>query len=127
VESAFFHVPIHPKHRKFFSSHLALPLFVKQVYRAAARRLLCLFKTRPRSSGALGSNVSAPAPPLSPSRRVQSCGVAARLDQLAQDLDECHVRCNSSSPPPRHAHAVVCRRLVDHLLLLRKRQGRDKL
>ncbi len=29
VESAFFHVPIHPKHRKFFSSHLTLPLFVK--------------------------------------------------------------------------------------------------
>jgi hypothetical protein len=26
VESAFFHVPIHPKHRKFFSSHLALHL-----------------------------------------------------------------------------------------------------
>jgi len=29
VESVFFHVPIHPKHRKFFSIHLALPLFVK--------------------------------------------------------------------------------------------------
>ncbi len=29
VESAFFHVLIHPNHRKFFSSHLALPLFVK--------------------------------------------------------------------------------------------------
>ena len=28
VESVYFHVPIHPKHRKFFSSHLALPLFV---------------------------------------------------------------------------------------------------
>jgi hypothetical protein len=32
VESAFFHVPIHPKHRKFFSSHLALPLFVKNKF-----------------------------------------------------------------------------------------------
>ena len=32
VESAFFHVPIHPKHRKFFSSHLALPLFVKNMF-----------------------------------------------------------------------------------------------
>jgi hypothetical protein len=29
VESTFFHVPIHPKHRKFFSSHLTLTLFVK--------------------------------------------------------------------------------------------------
>jgi hypothetical protein len=33
--------------------------------------------------------------------------------------DERHVRCSSKSPPPRHAHAVVCRRLVDRLLLLR--------
>jgi hypothetical protein len=32
VESAFFHVPIHPKHRKFFSSHLALSLFVKNKF-----------------------------------------------------------------------------------------------
>ena len=32
VESAFFHVPIHPKHRKFFSSHWALPLFVKNTF-----------------------------------------------------------------------------------------------
>ncbi len=32
VESAFFHVPIHPKHRKFFSSHLALPLFVNNKF-----------------------------------------------------------------------------------------------
>jgi hypothetical protein len=32
VESAFFHVPIHPKHHKFFSSHLALPLFVKNKF-----------------------------------------------------------------------------------------------
>jgi hypothetical protein len=32
VESAFFHVPIHPKHRKFFSSHLALPIFVKNKF-----------------------------------------------------------------------------------------------
>jgi hypothetical protein len=32
VESAFFHVLIHPKHRKFFSSHLALPLFVKNKF-----------------------------------------------------------------------------------------------
>jgi hypothetical protein len=30
VESAFFHVPIHPKHRKFFSSHLELSLFVNK-------------------------------------------------------------------------------------------------
>jgi hypothetical protein len=32
VESAFFHVPIHPKHRKFFSTHLALPLFVNNKF-----------------------------------------------------------------------------------------------
>jgi hypothetical protein len=32
VESAFFHVPIHPKHRKFFCSNLALPLFVKNKF-----------------------------------------------------------------------------------------------
>jgi hypothetical protein len=32
VESAFFHVPIHPKHRKFFSRHLALPLFVNNKF-----------------------------------------------------------------------------------------------
>ncbi len=32
VESVFFHVPIHPNHRKFFSSHLALPLFVKNKF-----------------------------------------------------------------------------------------------
>jgi hypothetical protein len=32
AESVFFHVPIHPKHRKFFSSHLALPLFVKNKF-----------------------------------------------------------------------------------------------
>ncbi len=31
-ESVFFHVPIHPKHRKFFSSHLALPLFVNNKF-----------------------------------------------------------------------------------------------
>jgi hypothetical protein len=32
VESAYFHVPIHPKHRKFFSSHLALSLFVNNKF-----------------------------------------------------------------------------------------------
>ncbi len=32
VESAYFHVPIHPKHLKFFSSHLALPLFVNDKF-----------------------------------------------------------------------------------------------
>ncbi len=69
----------------------ATALCQEQVYRAATRRILCLFKTRPRASGVLGSNASVPATPLSPSRRVQPCGVAARLDQLAQDLDERHV------------------------------------
>ncbi len=32
VESEFFHVPIHPKHRKFFSRHLVMPLFVKNKF-----------------------------------------------------------------------------------------------
>jgi hypothetical protein len=32
VESAYFHVPIHPKHRKFFSTHLAVPLFVNNKF-----------------------------------------------------------------------------------------------
>jgi hypothetical protein len=32
MESAFFHVPIHPKHSKFFVIHLALPLFVKNKF-----------------------------------------------------------------------------------------------
>jgi hypothetical protein len=32
VESAYFHVSIHPQHRKFFSSHLALPLFVNNKF-----------------------------------------------------------------------------------------------
>jgi hypothetical protein len=32
VESAYFHVPIHPKHHKFFSSHLALSLFVNNKF-----------------------------------------------------------------------------------------------
>jgi hypothetical protein len=32
VESAFFHVPIHPKHCKFFSSHLAPPLLVNNKF-----------------------------------------------------------------------------------------------
>ncbi len=32
VESVFFHVPIHPKQRKFFSNHLELPLFVNNKF-----------------------------------------------------------------------------------------------
>jgi hypothetical protein len=32
VESVFFHVLIHPKHRKFFSSYLVLPLFVNNKF-----------------------------------------------------------------------------------------------
>ncbi len=32
VESAYFHVPIHPTHRKFFSSDLVLPLFVNNKF-----------------------------------------------------------------------------------------------
>jgi hypothetical protein len=32
VESEYFHVPIHPQHRKFFSSHLVLLLFVNNKF-----------------------------------------------------------------------------------------------
>ena len=32
VESAFFRIPIHPKHRKFFWSHLVLPFFVNNKF-----------------------------------------------------------------------------------------------
>ncbi len=32
VESVFFHVPIHPNCRKFFSSHLSMPLFVNNKF-----------------------------------------------------------------------------------------------
>jgi hypothetical protein len=32
VESVFFHVTIHPNHRKFFSSYLVLPLFVNNKF-----------------------------------------------------------------------------------------------
>ncbi len=97
----------------------AAALCQEQVYRAAARRLLCLLKTRPRAIGALGSNAAAPAPPLSSSRRIFPCRMAAWVDELAQDLDERHVRSSSSSSPPRNAHAVVRRRLVDFLFLFR--------
>jgi hypothetical protein len=32
VESVLFHVPIHPKQHKFFSSYLTLPLFVNNKF-----------------------------------------------------------------------------------------------
>jgi hypothetical protein len=41
------------------------------------------------------------------------------LDELVQDLDECHIRSSSCTSPSRNAHVVVRRRLVDRLLLLR--------
>ena len=91
----------------------------QQVHRPAARRLLCLHQTRPRAISALGSNAAAPAPSLSSSRGVLPCSPAARVDDLAQNLDERHVRFSSSRSPPRHAHTVLRRRSVDRLLLLR--------
>ncbi len=92
----------------------------QQVHRGATRRLLCLHQTRPRAISALGSNVAVPAPSLSSSRRVIPCSLAARVDELVQNLDERHVRCNSSTSPPRHAHTTLCRRFVDRLFLLRR-------
>ncbi len=41
VESAYFHVPIHPSHRKFFAPHLALPLFVKNNMCSAGNTVTC--------------------------------------------------------------------------------------
>jgi hypothetical protein len=67
-----------------------LPFFVKNKFieLQPGGYFVCSRPDRPRATGALGSNASAPAPPLSSSRRVLPCGVAARVDQLAQDLDE---------------------------------------
>jgi hypothetical protein len=88
VESAYFHVPIHPKHRKFFSIHLALPLFVNNKFIDLQQGGYFVFLSR---------------------------SFAARLDQLAQNLDKCHVSSRRSPSPPRHAHTALCRRPLDHL------------
>ena len=97
----------------------AAALCQQQIHRTAARRLFRLLQTRPRAIGAFGSNAFAPAPPLSSSRRVFTCGLAARLDQLAQNLDKCHVSSRRSPSPPRYAHTALCRRPLDRLQLLR--------
>jgi hypothetical protein len=119
VESAFFHVPIHPKHRKFFSSHLALPLFVKNKFieLQPGGYFVC---SRPD----LVSSVPSDQTPLylrhlyhqviEFSHATLSLGWTS-----SQDLDERHVRSNNSSSPSRITHDVVRRRLVDRLLLLR--------
>jgi hypothetical protein len=85
VESTYFHVPIHLKHHKFFSSHLALPLFVNNKF----------------------------------IERVLSRGLAVRLDQLAKNLNKCHVSSRRSPSPPRYAHTALCRRPLDRRQLLR--------
>ena len=92
VESAYFHVPIHSKHRKFFSRHLALPLFVnnKFIELHATRRLFRLYQTRPRAIGVL----------------------------VDQDMDKCHVSRSSSASPPWYEHSALCRRPLDRLQLL---------
>jgi hypothetical protein len=92
----------------------------QQVHRVTARILLCLYQTRPRVISTLGSNASAPAPPLSSSRRVLPCIPADRVDELAQNLDECHVRSSCNTSPSRNTHTTLCRRFVDRLLLLRR-------
>ncbi len=86
---------------------------------SVTRRLLCLIQTRLRDIGVLGSNTSTPVPPLSSSRRIFPCHIAAWVDEFAQNLDERHVRSSNRSSPSWNAHAVVRRRLVDRLLLLR--------
>ena len=83
----------------------------QQVYRSADRRLLCLNQTRPRAFGVLGSNSTRRLGDndlvISPSRRVLPCIPTARVDELAQNLDQCHVRCNNNDSPSRHAHTAL--------------------
>jgi hypothetical protein len=121
VESVFFHVPIHPKDRKFFSNHLALPLLVKNKFieLQAGGYFVC---SRPD----LAPSVPSAQTPLHLCHLYHQVVefshatlTTAWVDELAQNLDERHVRSSSSSSPPRNAHAVVRRRLVDRLLFLR--------
>ncbi len=118
----FFHVPIHPKHRKFFSSHLVLPLFVENKF----------IELQPGGYFVCSSL----RPDLAPSVSSSQTHLHLR-HHYHQVVDFSHAALplgwtsspriwtsvmsvvSSSSSPPRHAHAVVCRRLVDRLLLLR--------
>jgi hypothetical protein len=52
VESAFFHVPIHPKHRKFFSSHLACRHGLHQNVEALRGRTVKLYQDNQTVCGA---------------------------------------------------------------------------
>jgi hypothetical protein len=72
VESVFFHVPIHPPQisKVLFVTSGSVTLCQQQVHRPAVRRLFCPYQTRPCVISSLGSNVPAPASPLSSSRRV---------------------------------------------------------
>ena len=61
-------------------------------------------------------HAGAPAPHLSSGRRVLPCGLAARVDELAQNLDSRQVSRRSGAAPPWHA----CMRtllFVDDLLI----------
>jgi hypothetical protein len=53
-------------------------------------------------------------------RAILPCDLAARVDELVQNLDSRHVDRRSSVPPSRHAIAVLCRRFADRLQLLRR-------
>ncbi len=121
VESVYFHVPIHPQHRKFFSSHLAFLLFVnnKFIELQTGGYFVC---TRPDLTHSVPSvsNPDAPVSPLLSSGRVLPCGLAARVDEIAQNLDKRHVDRSSSAPPPRHTHTALCRRFADRLQFLRR-------
>jgi hypothetical protein len=79
-----------------------------------------LHQTRPRVIGTIGSNSSAPATPLSSSGSVLPSGLAARVDDLTQNLDKRHVGSSSSDPPSRHPHTALLRRLVDRFQILRR-------
>ena len=79
----------------------------QQVHRVPTRRLLCLHQTRPRVIGVIGSNTTAPAPPLPSSGRVLPCDLSVRVDERSaatacehcqRDVLHCgvnHVLCSS--------------------------------
>ena len=87
----------------------AAALCQQQVHRAAARRLFCLHQTRPHATVAFGPNAIAPESPLPSNRRVLSRDPTARLDQLVQNMDKCHVSSRRTASPPRYAHPALCR------------------
>ena len=109
------------RNRDSLKSEVRLPRDERHFsYESNEQSSLCLHQTRPRVIGAIGSNAAAPEPPLPSSRRVLPSGLAARVDEFAQNLDNRHVDRSSSATPPRYAHTVLCRRSADRLQFLRR-------